>query len=157
MIAVLQRVYEASVKIEGKTVGEIAEGLLIYLGVAEGDTREDAERLAAKIAACRIFCDEQDKMNLSVRDIGGEALVISNFTLLADYHHGNRPSFFGSAAPAEAEALYKYFVSLLTPMLKKVACGVFGADMKVGSVVNGPVNIVMDSRVLLKPRKERVQ
>ena len=109
MIAVLQRVNRAAVSVEGAVVGEIGQGLLILLGVAKGDTEEDAARLAAKIAACRIFHDGEGKMNRSVRDIGGGALVISNFTLLADYHHGNRPSYFDAAAPEEANRLYLYF------------------------------------------------
>ena len=148
MIAVLQRVNSAAVRVDGAVVGEIGKGLLLLLGVRRGDTAEDAERLAAKVAACRIFCDEAEKMNLSVSDVGGGVLVVSNFTLLADYSHGNRPSYFEAAAPAEADALYRYFADLLRPRVPHVATGEFGADMKISMEADGPVTIVMDSEVL---------
>jgi D-tyrosyl-tRNA(Tyr) deacylase len=150
MIAVLQRALSAGVLVEGKTVGEIGRGLLILLGVAEGDTEEDAELLCKKILACRIFCDENDKMNLSVQDIDGELLVISQFTLLADYSHGNRPSYTDSAKPDEANRLYEYFVSLVKGQVKHTGTGIFGADMKVSLVNDGPVTITMDSEKLKK-------
>ena len=152
MIAVLQRVSHAAVMVEGNTVGEIDRGLLILLGVGKGDTREDAERLAAKIAACRIFLDGADKMNLSLVDIGGGALVVSNFTLLADYSHGNRPSYFDAAPPDGADALYRYFCDVLRPLVASLATGVFGADMKINMVADGPVTITMDSKILKKGR-----
>lgn len=148
MIAVLQRVNRAAVRVEGETVGEIGEGLLVLLGVAEEDTLYDSELLAKKIAACRIFRDENDKMNLSVRDIGGGVLVISNFTLLADYAHGNRPSYFGAAAPQKAEMLYLDFVHRMKQEIARVEKGSFGADMKIDMEANGPVTILMDSEVL---------
>jgi D-tyrosyl-tRNA(Tyr) deacylase len=154
MIAVLQRVNRASVSVEGRVVGEIGQGLLILLGVAKGDTEKDAERLAAKAAACRIFHDDEGKMNRSVKDIGAGALVISNFTLLADYHHGNRPNFFGAAAPEEAKGLYLYFTELLSREVVRVEKGEFGAEMTINAECAGPVTITMDSNVL-KPKGER--
>ena len=150
MKAVLQRVKKASVEVDGKIVGSCGEGLLILLGVAQGDTEKEADALAKKIVAHRIFTDEFGKMNLSVRDINGEALVISQFTLMANYKHGNRPEFLASAPPAEANRLYEYFKGLLAKELKHVGSGVFGAHMEVSLINNGPVTIVMDSDVLLK-------
>ena len=123
---------------------------MILLGVAEGDTETDAELLARKICNLRIFTDENDKMNLSVKDIDGEALVISQFTLMANYRHGNRPDYLASASPAEANRLYEYFKSLLGRELRHVGCGVFGAHMEVSLQNSGPVTIVMDSEVLRK-------
>jgi D-tyrosyl-tRNA(Tyr) deacylase len=125
---------------------------LILLGVAQGDTETDAELLCKKIAALRIFRDENDKMNLSVRDIDGEALVISQFTLMANYRHGNRPDFLESAKPDEAKRLYEYFTELLSRELRRVECGIFGADMKVSLTNDGPVTICMDSEVLKKKK-----
>ena len=150
MKAVLQRVKKASVAVEGSIVGECAEGLMILLGVAKGDTENDAELLATKICNLRIFTDENDKMNLSVKSIDGEALVISQFTLMANYKHGNRPDYLESAPPDEANRLYEYFVSLMRRELRQVGCGVFGAHMEVSLINNGPVTIVMDSEVLKK-------
>ena len=148
MKAVLQRVSRASVAVDGQTVGECGHGLMILIGVAEGDTRTDADVLAAKISKLRIFCDENDKMNLSVKDIDGEMLVVSNFTLLANYAKGNRPDYMNAAAPDMANELYEYFVSLVEKEVKHVGCGVFGGDMEVSIVNDGPVTIVMDSKVL---------
>ena len=156
MIAVLQRALSASVQVEGKTVGEIGRGLLILLGVAEGDTEQDADLLCKKILACRIFNDENDKMNLSVRDIGGSVLVVSNFTLLANYRHGNRPDYMGAAKPERANALYEYFTAQVKGGGVPVANGVFGAEMRVLLEGEGPVTIVMDSNEL-KPTKEKGQ
>lgn len=150
MKAVLQRVKNASVKVDGSLVGECAEGLMILLGVAQGDSEDDARLLATKICNLRIFSDENDKMNLSVKDIDGEALIISQFTLMANYKKGNRPDYLESAPPAEANRLYEYFVSLMSAELRHVGKGVFGAHMEVGLVNNGPVTIVMDSEVLKK-------
>ena len=152
MKAVIQRVSSASVKVEGQIVGSCQRGYLILLGVAEGDTELDAELLCKKIAALRIFRDENDKMNLSIRDIDGEALVISQFTLLANYRHGNRPDFLESAKPDEAKRLYEYFKGLLARELRRVECGIFGADMKVSLTNDGPVTICMDSEVLKKKK-----
>ena len=150
MKAVLQRVKNASVAVDGKTVGECAEGLMILIGVAKGDCENDAELLATKICNLRIFTDENDKMNLSVKNIDGEALVISQFTLMANYKHGNRPDYLESAPPDEANRLYEYFVSLMRKEVKHVGCGIFGAHMEVSLINNGPVTIVMDSEVLKK-------
>ena len=152
MRAVIQRVSNASVAVDGAVVGSCERGYLILLGVAEGDTEQDAELLCKKIAALRIFRDENDKMNLSVRDIDGEALVISQFTLLANYRHGNRPDFLASAKPDEAKRLYEYFTELLSRELRRVERGIFGADMKVSLINDGPVTICMDSEVLKKKK-----
>ena len=152
MKAVLQRVKKASVVVDGETVGSCGEGLMILLGVAQGDTEEDAKLLAAKICNLRIFTDENDKMNLSVKDIDGEALVISQFTLMANYKKGNRPDYLESAPPAEANRLYEFFKSLMAAELRHVGCGVFGAHMEVSLINNGPVTIVMDSEVLKKKK-----
>ena len=154
MIAVIQRVKRASVVIDGNEAGKCGHGLMILLGVAEGDTRLDADAMAAKISKLRIFCDENDKMNLSVKDVDGEILVVSNFTLLANYAKGNRPDYLNSAAPDVANELYEYFVSLVKNEVKHVGTGVFGADMEVTIVNDGPVTIVMDSRVLLAKNKK---
>ena len=153
MKAVVQRVKNASVKVDGSLVGECAEGLMILLGVAQGDSEDDARLLATKICNLRIFSDENDKMNLSVKDIDGEALIISQFTLMANYKKGNRPDYLESAPPAEANRLYEYFVSLMSAELRHVGKGVFGAHMEVGLVNNGPVTIVMDSEVLKKKKQ----
>ncbi len=152
MKAVLQRVSEASVKVDGEVVGSCGAGLMILLGVAQGDSEEDARLLATKICNLRIFCDDAGKMNLSVKDIDGEALVISQFTLMANYKKGNRPDYLESAPPAEADRLYEYFKSLMAGELRHVGCGIFGADMKVSLTNDGPVTIVMDSEVLKKKK-----
>lgn len=150
MIAVLQRVKRASVKVEGCVVGECENGFCVLLGVAKGDTEEDARSLAKKLLELRIFCDENDKMNLSVKDVDGELLVVSNFTLLAAYRKGRRPDFINAAPPSEAEELYEYFCSLCEGEVKQLGRGVFGAEMELTIVNDGPVTIVMDSAVLLK-------
>lgn len=150
MKAVIQRVANASVTVDGAVVGSCQKGYLILLGVADGDTETDAELLCKKIAGLRIFRDENEKMNLSIRDVDGEALVISQFTLLANYKHGNRPDFLGSAKPDEANRLYEYFKFLLAKEIRHVECGIFGADMKVTLTNDGPVTICMDSEVLKK-------
>ncbi len=150
MKAVIQRVKEASVSVDGEVVGKCQKGYLILLGVAEGDTREDAELLARKIVALRIFSDDAGKMNLSLRDVGGEVLVISQFTLLANYRHGNRPDFLASAKPETAMALYEYFKELVARDIPHTESGVFGADMEVSLVNDGPVTICMDSEILKK-------
>ena len=148
MIAVIQRVKRASVEIDGRISGQCGRGLMILLGVAEGDSELDAQLLAAKIAKLRIFCDEDGKMNLSVKDVEGEMVVVSNFTLLANYVKGNRPDYFGAAAPDEAEGLYNYFGELVEKEVSHVGSGEFGADMEVTIVNDGPVTIVMDSKML---------
>ena len=154
MIAVLQRVKSAAVTADGAHAGRIGAGLLILLGVLNGDTEEDARLLAEKIAKLRIFCDADDKMNLSVNDIGGGALVVSNFTLGANYAKGNRPDYLNSAPPAVSEPLYERFVSLLSALVHPVETGRFGADMQIEMTADGPVTIVMDSAVLHKGGKK---
>ena len=147
MRVVLQRTSEASVTIEGQVVGQIGQGLLILVGIEGDDTREDAQWLAGKIVAMRIFADAEDKMNLSVKDIGGDLLVVSQFTLHAATKKGNRPSFIRAARPELAIPLYELFLALLEAELgKPVQRGVFAADMKVALVNDGPVTILMDSR-----------
>ena len=155
MKAVIQRVKNSYVRVDGLTVGECGEGLMILLGISRGDCEEDARLLVSKICNLRIFTDENDKMNLSVKTVGGEALVISQFTLMANYKHGNRPDFLESAPPDEANRLYEYFVSLMSNELKHVGKGIFGANMEVGLVNDGPVTIVMDSEVLKKKQNKK--
>jgi len=152
MKAVIQRVDYASVKVDGAVVGQCGRGLMILLGVAEGDTETDAQLLCKKIVNLRIFPDDAGKMNLSLKDIGGEMLVISQFTLLANYRHGNRPDFLESAKPEEANRLYEYFKQLAAKEVEHVGCGEFGAHMEVGLLNNGPVTIVMDSEILKKKK-----
>ena len=150
MIAVLQRVKRAQVVVEGEITGSCEQGYCILLGVAKGDTEEDADVLAKKILELRIFCDENDKMNLSLTDIDGELLIVSNFTLLAAYRKGRRPDFTNAAPPSDANRLYEYFCSVCEKGVKHLGRGVFGADMELTIVNDGPVTISMDSRVLLK-------
>ncbi len=148
MIAVLQRVKRAAVTADGVPAGQIGAGLMILLGVLNGDTEEDARLLAEKISRLRIFEDEAGKMNLSVNDIGGGALVISNFTLAANYAKGNRPDYLNAAHPTVAKPLYERFVALLSALVTPVETGCFGADMQIEMTADGPVTIVMDSAVL---------
>lgn len=151
MKAVIQRVKQASVKANGELTGKIGSGFAVLLGVAKEDEKSDAELLANKIWGLRVFTDENDKMNLSLSDIGGEALVVSNFTLYADCSHGRRPSFFGAAPPDKANELYEYFMLCLKNFgVKKLECGVFGADMELDIKNDGPVTIILDSRELKK-------
>ena len=150
MRLVIQRVNSASVSVDGKCVGRCGKGLMLLLGVGEGDTKEDAELLARKTVNLRIFTDDADKMNLSVKDIGGEALVVSNFTLLANYKKGNRPDYLSAAKPDRARELYEYFVSLVGAELVQVGTGEFGAHMNIDICADGPVTIVMDSEMLRK-------
>ena len=152
MKAVIQRVSSASVAVDGEVVGSCQRGYMILLGVAEGDTENEAEMLCRKIANLRIFPDDEGKMNRSIKDIDGEALVISQFTLLANYRHGNRPDFLESAKPDVANGLYEYFKTLLSKELRHVSAGVFGAHMQVSLINEGPVTIVMDSEVLKKKK-----
>ena len=152
MTAVLQRVKRATVWADGEWSGACEEGLLILLGVINGDGEEDARLLADKIARLRIFSDEAGKMNCSLNDIGGGALIISNFTLAANYSHGNRPDYMNAARPEVAEPLYEYFISLMQERVKAVGHGKFGADMQVDILADGPVTIVMDSAVLKRGR-----
>ena len=152
MIAVVQRVTHAQVKVDEKVVGQCGHGFMVLLGVAAEDDMAEARALCQKLVKLRIFTDENDKMNLSVKNIDGEALVISQFTLMANYKHGNRPDFLESAPPAEANRLYEYFASLMEAELRHVGRGIFGAHMEVSLINNGPVTIVMDSEVLKKKK-----
>lgn len=148
MIAVLQRVNSATVFADGTLSGEIGNGLYILLGVEKDDTERDADLLCEKISKLRIFSDNAGKMNLSVNDVNGEVLTVSNFTLNANYSHGNRPDYFSGAAPAEAKRLYEYFLSVMKTKVRKSESGVFGADMRTEMSTDGPVTIVMNSKVL---------
>lgn len=146
MRVVVQRVTEASVKVAGKIAGKIGSGLLLLVGIEDTDDQKDAEWLAQKIINLRIFGDEEGKMNLSVQDFKGELLCISQFTLIADYRKGNRPSFIRAAKPEKAIPLFEYFKSELSKSQLNVQSGIFGADMKVSLLNDGPVTITMDSR-----------
>lgn len=145
MKLVIQRVSDASVKVDGKTVGKIQKGFMVLFGVTHTDTKEDADYLAKKLLNLRVFRDENDKMNLALKDINGELLIISQFTLYADCSHGNRPSFIGAAKPEQANELYEYFCDKCTDGGFKVEKGIFGAEMKVSLLNDGPVTIIMDS------------
>lgn len=148
MRAVIQRVSSAGVTIEGTVGGSIGNGLLILLGIKSGDTESDARYLAVKCAALRIFEDADEKMNLSVKDVNGSVLIVSQFTLYGDTRKGNRPSFADAAPPAIAEPLYEYFVGQMRVLLgtDKVATGVFRAMMDVAIVNAGPVTIIVESK-----------
>lgn len=146
MKAVLQRVSRASVSVAGETVGKIGQGLLVLLGVAPDDAEADADYLLAKIHKMRIFEDEAGKMNRSLLDVGGEMLVISQFTLFASYKKGNRPDYMGAASPELARRLYEYFIEKSRENQVITEHGVFGADMAVELLNCGPVTIVMDSK-----------
>src|SRR5258705_13944799 len=145
MRAVVQRVARARVTVEEKIIGEIQKGLVVLLGVARDDSETDSEYLAAKIAALRIFDDEAGRMNLSVKDVGGGMLVISQFTLYGDVRRGLRPSWIDAAAPEVAEPLYEFFIARVRELLSCVATGKFGAEMQVELVNDGPVTILLDS------------
>lgn len=155
MRAVIQRVKYASVTIDGVLRSKINKGFLILFGAGNGDTAEDAELLAKKTANMRIFCDENDKMNLALKDIGGSVIVVSQFTLYADCRRGNRPSFTAAAPPVEANKLYEYFVRLLRDEyeIQDVQTGEFGADMQVELMNDGPVTIILDSEELKCSRR----
>lgn len=146
MKAVLQRVLKASVECEGKTVSEIGKGFLVLLGVTKEDTEAEADMLAAKIAGLRVFSDENGKMNLGLEEVGGEMIVVSNFTLCADCSHGRRPSFINAQRPIQANELYEYFVKRAKFYgVPKVGTGVFGGDMQVHIQNDGPVTIILDT------------
>lgn len=146
MKAVFQRVTEASVTVDGERIASINEGVLLLVGVCQGDTAEEAAVLAKKVAELRVFCDENDKMNRSVLDIGGSILAVSQFTLCANTAKGRRPDFFGAAKPDEAKPLFDRFVELLRENgVKDVQTGEFGADMKVRLLNDGPVTILLDT------------
>ena len=144
MKIVLQRVLDARVEVDGETVGQIEKGYLVFLGVGQGDTKADADRLAAKIINLRIFSDENDKINLSLKDVSGQILVISQFTLYADCRKGNRPSFIDAGKPDAANELYEYFIDVCRKSIPVVESGVFGADMKVSLTNDGPFTITLE-------------
>jgi D-tyrosyl-tRNA(Tyr) deacylase len=146
MLALIQRVKQAAVEVGGERVGAIGPGLLVFLGVERDDTPVDAERLLKKVLAYRVFTDAEGKMNLSVTDVKGGVLVVSQFTLAADTTKGLRPSFSSAKPPAEAERLYEFFLSEARKVhQQEVACGRFGADMQVGLVNDGPVTFLLKS------------
>lgn len=148
MRAVIQRVTRASVTVDGEVVGEIERGLAVLLGVARDDSKADAEYLAAKIAALRIFDDEEGVMNLSVKDVGGALLVVSQFTLYGDVRRGLRPSWIAAAAPEVAEPLYEFFLKRARESVERVEAGSFRSTMQVELINDGPVTILLDSRKL---------
>lgn len=146
MRIVVQRVKHASVKVDGKTTGAIEQGFLLLVGVAHDDTLQDAEFLASKVAKLRIFNDEEGKMNLSLDQIGGKILSVSQFTLFADWRRGNRPSFTKAAKPEQAKALWEDFNHFLRKQGLDVQTGIFAADMKVELFNDGPVTLILDSK-----------
>ena len=148
MRAVIQRVLRAGVTVDAEVVGRIQKGFMILLGVSDEDTRETAKKLADKICKLRIFEDENGKTNLSLADVGGELLVISQFTLYADCRKGNRPSFIKAGAPDEANRLYEYFMDCCREHVAVVERGQFGADMKVELVNDGPFTLMLDTQEL---------
>lgn len=148
MKAVLQRVTEAAVRVDGEVIGSIEKGFFILLGVSDEDDESVARKLADKICKLRIFEDENGKTNLSLQDVGGELLVVSQFTLYADCRKGNRPSFIGAGAPEEANRLYEIFMDQCRTHAGKVEHGKFGADMKISLVNDGPFTLMLDSKEL---------
>ncbi len=150
MRLIVQRVKKAAVKVvdSGKTVGQIEKGLFVLVGVRKGDSEKDAELLATKLAKLRVMSDENDKMNLSVKDVGGEFLVVSQFTLYADTSGGNRPSFINAALPDDARRVYEHFIEELRkslPVGRQVETGNFGAYMEIETILDGPVTIILES------------
>ena len=147
MKTVIQRVSHAKVTVDGSITGEIDKGFMILLGVAQGDTEADCEKLADKISKLRIFADENDKTNLSINDIGGDILAVSQFTLLADCHHGNRPSFICAGKPDEANRLFELFKAKCAEKINgKVQSGIFGAQMQVALTNDGPFTICLECK-----------
>ena len=144
MKIVVQRVKNAKVEVENKVVGEIKKGFLVLLGVTHTDTKENADYLVKKLCNLRVFSDENDKMNLALKDIKGELLIVSQFTLYADCGKGNRPAFIDAARPEQAEELYEHFCSECEKNNIKVEKGIFGADMQVSLVNDGPVTIIIE-------------
>ena len=150
MKLVVQRVKNAQVEVEGKLVGKIEQGFLVLLGVTHSDTKDQANYLVKKLCKLRVFTDENDKMNLGLKDINGELLIVSQFTLYADCRHGNRPSFIGAGTPDQANALYEYFLSQCRKEIPVVEQGIFGAHMMVSLINDGPFTIVLDSDEIIK-------
>ena len=145
MKTVIQRVSEANVVVDGEIVGKITKGLMLLVGIDENDEKTDADWLVQKILNLRIFADAEDKLNLSIKDIEGEILCISQFTLISDYKKGNRPSFINAGKPDMANELYEYIISRCRESIPKVEKGIFGADMKVSLLNDGPFTILLDS------------
>ena len=151
MKSVIQRVESAAVRVDGKIVGSCGKGYMILFGAALGDTEAEAELLSKKTANLRVFCDENGKMNKSILDIDGEVLAVSQFTLCADVKKGNRPSFIGALEPKSAERLYDLYCEKLKELgVKRVEKGIFGADMKVELINDGPVTILFDTDIWRK-------
>ncbi|MBO7472893.1 MAG: D-tyrosyl-tRNA(Tyr) deacylase [Ruminococcus sp.] len=144
MRIVLQRVTSASVKVNGEVTGEIGKGFLLLFGVGRDDTEEECRRLADKVIGLRIFSDENDKINLDIEAVGGSILVVPQFTLYADCRKGNRPNFIQAANPEKANELYEYFIEYLRKKGKKVETGLFGADMKVELLNDGPFTVILE-------------
>ena len=153
MKAVIQRVTRASVSVDGKITGSCGKGFFVLLGVLKGDLPEDAEILAKKVCELRVFNDEEGKMNLSLQQVGGQLLVVSNFTLAADCTGGRRPSFFGAMEPETADEYYRYFDECCSQFGIKTETGVFGAEMKIEQCDDGPVTIILDSQELKRKKK----
>jgi D-tyrosyl-tRNA(Tyr) deacylase len=149
MKLVVQRVSEANVKVDGQTLGEIGKGFMVLIGIADSDTKEIADKMIAKMLKLRIFDDENGKTNLSIDDVKGELLLISQFTLYADCKKGNRPSFFHAGAPDMASDMYDYMIEKCRELGYRTECGSFGADMKVSLINDGPFTILLDSEELL--------
>ncbi|SDE90055.1 D-aminoacyl-tRNA deacylase [Epilithonimonas hungarica] len=149
MRVVIQRVSESSVKVENEIVGKIGKGLMLLIGVDETDEQADADWLVKKILDVRVFSDDEGKMNHSVKDINGEILCISQFTLISDYKKGNRPSYIKAAKPEKAIPLFEYFKNEMKKSGLKTESGIFGADMKVSLINDGPVTLVFDSKTKL--------
>lgn len=147
MRVVIQRVNEASVTVEGKCIGAIKKGLLLFLGVGQGDTQEVCDKYIDKLLKLRIFADEEGKTNLSIQDVQGELLIVSQFTLYADCKKGNRPSFTNAAKPNLAEELYEYVIARCRESIPVVETGEFGADMKINLENDGPFTIVLDENM----------
>ena len=150
MKIILQRVLQAKVEVDGKTVGEIKRGYLLLLGVSNEDSREIADKMIEKVSRLRIFEDENGKTNLSIADVKGEVLIVSQFTLYADCRKGNRPSFTNAGNPTLANELYEYIIEKCGGLFINVQHGIFGADMKVSLVNDGPFTLVLDSKEILK-------
>ena len=144
MRLLIQRVSKASVKVEGECVGKINKGFLVFLGITHEDTKDNVNYLVNKLYNLRVFEDENEKMNLSIKDINGEILIVSQFTLYADTSHGNRPSFINAAKPDKANELYEYFIEKAKQTGLKIEAGIFGADMKVELLNDGPVTILLE-------------
>lgn len=144
MKLVIQRCESANVKVDGKMIGEIGKGFMVLLGVGKEDTEADCDRLAKKMIGLRIFSDENDKINLSLKDVGGSLLIISQFTLYADTHKGHRPNFLLAKEAGEAKRLYEYFTEVCRREVPNVQTGEFGADMKVSLVNDGPFTIILE-------------